>query len=350
MGGENTYTQTLLANPPNGVKYTYFRDALISGEIVYTKWQVILTWLIKLRLIPPDAGYQCIRMNKKFDLIHSHVYNVKLDGDNLAPVILSDSSSNYLFLRDYLGWGRARINFFYSIKRFIAKKLNIYDQTLNLKDAMLIVWSEFARKIHTSLGVDGKKIAVVYPGILKRKLMNKKRARRLNILFIGLWFERKGGMVLLNAYEILKKRYPDIHLTLLGPLPKNVKINRLDITQIDFVSYDKLLNEYYPKADIFVLVPPKAEGFGMVSVEAASFSIPLVASDVYALPEIVKDGVTGLVIKPRNVNALAAALDKLIRNKKLREQMGANGRARFSRKFTTEAMNKQLLRIYRESV
>jgi len=65
-----------------------------------------------------------------------------------------------------------------------------------------------------SLGADPKKVAVIYPGIYNRKIIPKKQNKIINILFAGVWFERKGGLVLLKAFDILKKKYSNIHLTI----------------------------------------------------------------------------------------------------------------------------------------
>jgi glycosyltransferase involved in cell wall biosynthesis len=347
MGGESTYTESLLSDPPRQVVYTHHSEALKNGDISYTFLQKVLSYLIKFRVLPMDSGYHCITLHKRFDLIYCHGYNLKLTGLIKPPVVLGDSSSNYLFLKDYLGWSEIRIRFQYALRKKLHIYLGVFDRDLNLQNCFrLIVFSEFAKNIHISLGADKNKIAVIYPGISIKRLKHKKQNKILNILFVGVWFERKGGMILMQAYKILKKKYPSIHLTILGPLPNGVSMNRKEITQIAFVSYDRLLKDFYPVADIFVLVPPKVEGFGMVTVEAMSYGIPVVVSDVCALSEIVEDGKTGLVIKPADVGALTIALEKLIINKKLREQMGENGRARFMQKFTTEAMNKQLLSIF----
>ena len=101
MGGENTFTRSLLKKPPSGVKYIHHLQAIKQGRIAFTQWQKPLGYLMKARILPPDAGTLCLKINDQFDLIHSHVYGLKLEGYS-GPVVLSDSSSNYLFLKDYL--------------------------------------------------------------------------------------------------------------------------------------------------------------------------------------------------------------------------------------------------------
>ncbi len=347
MGGENTFTRGLLANPPPGVEYLHHNQALEQGKIVYTGFQRPLSYLIKGRILPLDVGFQCLEIKEKFDLIHCHVYCLKLSGVP-TPVVLSDSSSNLLFLRDYLGWGKSRIAASYTLRKFLVKKLDIYDQNLNLKNAPLVVWSELAKRIHVGLGADPKKIVVIPPGIEKARL-KKKKHRGINILFIGVWFKSKGGPLLLEAYKVLKKKYPEINLILIGQAPKGISLPK-GVWQKDFVPREKLMREIFPKADILVLVPPVAEGYGLVVHEAASYGIPAVVSHVYALPELVEDKKTGFVIAPGNLEELVEKLEILVKNHPLRKKLGKEAKKRFLSKFWIKKTNEKLLQVYRAAI
>lgn len=347
VGGENTFTRTLLANPPSGVEYIHHSQALKEGKIVYTGCQRPLSFLMKARILPLDVGMQCFEIKDKFDLVHSHVYCLKLK-NYFGPVVLSDSSSNILFLRDYLGWGKTRIAASYTLRKFLAKKLDIYDQNLNLKDAPLIIWSEFAKRIHEKLGVDPKKIIVIPPGIEAAKI-KKKNHRGTNILFIGVWFKRKGGELLLQAYKKLKSKYQKLKLIIVGQVPFETKLPK-EVLHWDYLPREKLLKEVFPLADILVLVPPVAEGYGLVVHEAASYGIPAVVSRVYALPELVEDQKTGFVIAPGSLEELVGKLETLIRNSSLREKLGKEAKNRFLDKFWIEKTNEKLLQVYRAAI
>lgn len=347
VGGENTFTKNLLSHPPLGVNYVHYSEALRQGSIVYTGLQKPLSCLMKIRILPSDAGYQCIEVRDKFDLIHSHAYCLQLRNYS-GPVILSDSSSNILFLKDYLGWSETRIKALYSLRKFLARRFDIYDQNLNIKESPLVVWSEFARKVHIELGVNPSQIVVVPPGIEKARFRIKKH-QGINILFVGVWLQRKGGLLLLEAYRILKREFPNVRLTLIGELPRGVKLPK-DVWQQDFVPRKKLMRETFPLTDILVLTPPVAEGYGLVVLEAASFGIPAIVSRVYALPELVEDKKTGFVITPGNLEELIKKLEILITDHSLREKMGEEAQKKFFREFWTQKTNKILLRVYQETI
>lgn len=349
VGGENTYSRMLLGHPPRGVKYIHLSEALQKGEVSSLPLHGFLSILVKLRILPLSSGTKVLRVNKPFDLVHCHGYSIKTSGIKI-PVLLSDSSSNYLFLKDYVNWSEWRIKFGYLLRKFLFSFLGVCDADTNINKNKLIVFSNFAKSVHTMLGVSKKNIAVLYPGLPDLKPKPMKKGNIINILFVGIWFERKGGHLLLRAFENLSKKYKYVHLTIVGPVPKKYKFDKTRVTQKDYVSREKLMDQYFPNADIFVLVPPKIEGFGFVVLEAQSFGIATIVSKVAALGEIVDDGKTGFTIKPGSQKELENALEKLIRNKKLREKMGEESRKRFLDKFDIKKSNGELLKIYREAI
>lgn len=349
MGGENTYTRNLMHYPPKGVEYIHYEDALRLGQIKYLPIDKVLRILVKLRILPLSPGSKCFKLEGKFDLVHCHIYSLKLNVADV-PTVLSDSSSNYLFLKYYINWPVWRIRLGYRLKKWLFDRLGIIDPDVRLgATKKLIVFSKFAFEIHKQLGTDSKKMVIVPPGLPKSAIRSEKKNSRINILFVGIWFRRKGGPDVVRAFKLLAKKYKNISLTIIGPVPKDIAIAHPRINQKDYVPRGKLLREYFPVADIFVIVP-KVEGFGFALLEAMSFGIPSIVSNVCALPEIVSDGKTGFVIEPGKLNQLVARLERLITDRKLRLKMGEAAKKRFEEKFSIEKSNQALLKIYRQAL
>jgi len=115
---------------------------------------------------------------------------------------------------------------------------------------------------------------------------------------------------------------------------------------------------WYRAADIFVMPSLcerrpdgwAGEGFGIVYIEAAAFGCPVVAGEGGGAPEAVEDGVTGLVVDGRSVDAVAAALIRLSRDTALRIRMGEAGRRRVRQYFTFDRFRRDVRAVVSETL
>ena len=113
---------------------------------------------------------------------------------------------------------------------------------------------------------------------------------------------------------------------------------------------DADLPALYASADIFVLPSnARSEAFGLVLLEAMAAGLPCVTTELgTGTSYIVQDGLTGLVVPPRDPAALAAALQRLLDDPPLRRQMGQAGRARLLAEFTVARMVERVMAVYAE--
>lgn len=98
---------------------------------------------------------------------------------------------------------------------------------------------------------------------------------------------------------------------------------------------DESLAQAYRRCDVFCL-PSEGEGFGLVFVEAMAYAKPCVCVGAGAAPEVVQDGVTGLVARPRDVDDLASKIASLAKDPDLRSQLGSAARQRYLDFYTRE--------------
>ncbi len=94
--------------------------------------------------------------------------------------------------------------------------------------------------------------------------------------------------------------------------------------------------------------PSVYEPLGIVNLEAMACGAAVVASRVGGIPEVVADGETGLLVPPDDPEALAGALNVLVRDPDLAAEMGRQGRARAAAEFSWAAIAAQTAALYRE--
>ena len=95
-------------------------------------------------------------------------------------------------------------------------------------------------------------------------------------------------------------------------------------------------------------MPTRGEAFGMVFQEAAAAGLPSIGTNINALPELIEDGLTGLLVLPRDTAALARALRALISSAELRRAMGAAARRHIEVTGASHRYREQLLSLIKE--
>ena len=104
---------------------------------------------------------------------------------------------------------------------------------------------------------------------------------------------------------------------------------------------------WYARCDVFAL-PSSGEGFGLVFLEAMALGKPVVGGDHGGIPDIVEDGVAGFLVRQENCDQLASVLIELLRDEKLRHEMGQRGRECLLRNFRFENFSARVEEILRQ--
>ena len=144
-------------------------------------------------------------------------------------------------------------------------------------------------------------------------------------LFVGDKFEIKGGVTLLAAWRKVKRRLPDAQLWIVGPKRRHGPAQD-GVRWFGYITDRRVLAELYTRASLFVL-PSHFEAWGHAFLEAMGHGLPCIGTDQLAMPEIISDGVTGLLVPPRDPEALAEALVTLLTNPERAQLMGYRAHA-----------------------
>ena len=173
-------------------------------------------------------------------------------------------------------------------------------------------------------GVPASRIHVVGAGanVVPRSEPDRSDDGR-TLVFVGKdGWRRKGGPVLLEAFALLRRTYPDLRLLLAGPTePIEVPAGVTNLGMVPFDAVERLFSE----ATVFVL-PTLREPFGIAFLDAMLCKVPCVGTKVGAVEEILGDA--GVCVPPANAEALAAAIASLLDDPSRRAAMGEAGRRR----------------------
>ena len=256
------------------------------------------------------------------DILHAHwatSYGLLAALTGFHPFILSTWGSDIIISpREY-----------WIMKKFVEYSLKKTDLVTATSEMLASATEKFiydGRSVHTiPFGVD---VDLYFPAT------TSPRNESICIGLVKSFEEKYGVEYLIRAMKIVVDRGFNSNLVLVGDgsqfdnlvnLGRSLGISNL-IKFIGKVDNSKVAS-YLQTMDIFV-VPSisSSETFGVAVIEASSCAIPVIASDIGGLSEVVVDGETGYLIPPRNEEAIAEKIIKLIEEPELRQNLGANGR------------------------
>ena len=154
------------------------------------------------------------------------------------------------------------------------------------------------------------------------------------VLCVGRLDPEKGHLILLDALADLRDRGVAATAVFVGSgsfrreiEDRSEELRLTDTVRlVGAVGQDEIA-EYYRRAQVFCL-PTFVEGLPVVLMEAMASGLPVVTTPVNGIPELVEDDVTGLVVAPGRSDLLADALERLVGDRALREQLAERARAR----------------------
>jgi len=167
----------------------------------------------------------------------------------------------------------------------------------------------------------------------------------LTVGMLGRLDPQKGQEEFVRSIPAVLERYPRTLFVIAGDETKNEPgyrqyverlIRDLGIDRsVRMLAGMENVRPFFSALDIFVM-PSHSETYGLVLVEAMAMGKPAIATNAGGVPEIVTDGEEGLLIPPRNPDALANTILRLIGDRHLRRRLSRNARQRASQEFDSE--------------
>jgi len=287
---------------------------------------------------------------EKIEVLHCHLFRSQVTGYLLKKRYFPDIKiifhehgkifTNNLIYNTFLKLSKPKISFYIAISKATKNEL--------IKKA----------------DVDPKKILCLYNFIdtgrfnrknIKLKFNIRREREKLRIKndefvigFVGRLSEVKGCEYLIKSLPYLCFPYK---VLIAGDGPEREKLKRLARRlnvqdKIIFLGYRKDIIFIYSLLNLLVM-PSLSESFGLSVVEAQSMKTPVIVSNVPALNEIIQDKENGLLFEAKNGKDLAKKIDKVYKNRKLREKLVINS-LRSVKKYSLKEYLKKMNKIYAE--
>lgn len=162
----------------------------------------------------------------------------------------------------------------------------------------------------------------------------------------------KGHRFLLEAVSRVVSVFPDAKFLIIGNGPQwnnlHQKIQDMGTEKhVIMTGFRDDIPEIMAALDIFILPSVASEATSQVIPQALAMGKPVIATNTGGLPEIIEDGVTGLLISPKNHDAIADAIVRMAEHKEEAEKMAARGRDKILKNYTFQRMIERTAEVYR---
>lgn len=308
--------------------------------------------------LSPSKDYAVIHSLVKYlrqsgtTILHAHSSKGALVG-RLAgaiartPVVIF-TAHNSIFYEDWPGW-KKRV--FANVERFLAR---FTDKIITVSDALkqeLLEQEGLSPKLLTTIynGIEVERFAGQVDALAMRKSLGIPELGPI-IGTIARLAPQKGVSYFLRAASLLKEYQVTFLVVGDGPLRESLEQEVVQLglqSRVVFAGQKDNISEILPILDVFVL-PSITEGLPLTILEAMAAGKPVVATRVGGVPEAILEGKTGLVVAPKDPEALAVALAGLLGERDRLNRMGANGRKHVQEKFTVEQMVQRTFELYNQ--
>lgn len=366
-------------------------DKLLTGQLKYMHDQdfevyAISSWDEKLPAIAQreSSSYLAVNMKRAISPLNDIVSTVRLIQSirKLKPVIVHTHTPKAGLLGMLAAWvtrtpirlhtvaglplmetsgvKRKVLNLAESLTYYFANK--VYPNSKNLK--RFIVDNNFCKSQKLKVIGDGssngintnyfKATAEIIDKAMQLKRDLSLDERNFTFIFVGRLVKDKGIEELIAAFTELNKQYPDARLLLVGPFePELDPLSKNCLQQIESnkaiinVGFQNDVRPYLAISSALVF-PSYREGFPNVPMQAGCFDLPSVVTDINGCNEIVEPEKNGLLIPAKNVDALSAAMIRLISDKALYNTLKSNARKMIVDRYEQTHFWSLLLQEYKE--
>ncbi|MFN0070996.1 MAG: glycosyltransferase family 4 protein [Chloroflexota bacterium] len=299
------------------------------------------------RVTLPLRGYVQVKRllaAEKFDLIHLHEPMMPA----LPLTVLRHSHT--VNVGTFHAFRRSNIAYFYAkpmIRPLFTKLHGLIAVSRPAREFVAEYFPGEYRVIPNGINVERFSTPIAVPPEL--------RGDRPIVLFVGRMEKRKGLSYLLRAWATVRREFPRARLIVVGhgrPLEGyRAFIQKQGWSEVELVGFvpAAVLPAYFQRADVFCAPSTGAESFGIVLLEAMAAGRPILATRIDGYAEVVTHGADGLLVEPKDPQALAVGLTHLLADADLRRKLGAAGQQKAQR-YDWSTVTDDIVTYYQEVI
>ncbi len=178
------------------------------------------------------------------------------------------------------------------------------------------------------------------------------------VAIIGRLTPLKGHTFFLQAMAKVIRTLPNIRIWIIGDAPAGKQSYKAELQllsrrlgvhgHVEFLGNRSDVPELLSQVDVLVLATVTQEAFGRVILEAQAAGVPVVATRVGGVVDVIDDGVTGLLVAPKDIDEMAKAVTRILSDKKLAGHLVDASRTKLEAEFTLEQMASKTVAVYEE--
>ncbi len=303
-----------------------------------------------------------------YDLYHGHyvdagIVTLNVAGEFDRPAFFTAHSLG-AWKREQMGGDPAAMEKKYNFEHRISEELRIFQQV----KAQTVTTKVQEEKLEQLYGFAPDNVVVIPPGVDVHSFRPPKAGQEKvktdlpdrYVFCLSRIDANKGHDLLLQAFDIVRKKMPDVHLVIGGgsPQPQGTELEvrttmeriiaEKDMRgQVHIVGYvpDELIVVHYQQEELFAL-PSIFEPFGMTALEAMACGRPVVASKFGGIRNVITSGENGLLVDPQNAEEFAGAMIKLLEERDFSDRMAEAGRQTIQEQYSWEAIAQRHIAFY----
>lgn len=285
-----------------------------------------------------------IKKEKEISLIHGVIANPA----GLAAMLFHSLTKIPFLLTEQSG------NLEQKVKNLGPITFAIYKSIYQAADFIHAI-TGFLKKTISALGVNEEKIKVIPNGVNLSEFGQRVERKEHRIICVARLEKYKGIDYLIDAMPEILKSFPRTKLILIGDgsEQKSLATKAKALTIEDRIEFrgdivHKQIPEELAQSHVFVL-PSLEEGQGLVVLEAQATGIPVIATNVGGIPDFIKNGETGILIKPKDQRAIAQNVIKVFSDSNFSKRLAENAQ-RYLEKYEWNNIAQKIDQIYQKLI